>query len=348
MPLVPNWIERLVFLKLNLGPGVGLDQWSGPAFHCVLAALRINLFETLAGGAFTAEQVASKLKTDPRGTSILLDTLAALGYVRKRDDAYANTAMTRKWLLDSGAINFTPFYLYWGVLMEEFMPRLEESIRSGKPPVNHYEWLEDQPDASRYFQEGQIAIARYVAGGVVRTVPIPDSSTRLLDVGGGHGMYSIALCRKHPALSAVVFDSAQALVTARKAVAQAGLSNRVSLHDGNFLTDELPGGFDVALVFSIVHGFLPDQNIDLFRKIARALNPGGQIIILEQIHGFSPLPIMRAFTHILSMAYFHMLGGQVYSYDEIRGWLEQAGYRDIQRKSRRIISGDLITAVVGP
>ncbi len=346
MPLAPNWIERFVFLTLNQGPGASLDMWSGPAFHCVLAALRLNVFETLRDGALTAEQTASKLNTDARGTCILLDTLEALGYVRKQNGAYANTGITRKWLLNGGAINFTPFYLYWGAIMEQFMPNLEESIRSGSPPVNVYEWIEDQPEVSRYFQEGMIALAQYIVGDVVRALPVPDGSTRLLDVGGGHGTYSIALCRQHPGLSAVVFDGAQALVTGRRAVEEAGLSQRVTLHEGDFMTDELPGGFDLALVFNIVHGLLPDGNLDLFRKIKRALNPGGRIVILEQIHGVSPLPITSAITHILSAVFFHLLGGQVYTDDDLRGWLAQAGYTNVQRKNILKAGSAVITGVV--
>ena len=56
--------------------------------------------------------------------------------------------------------------------MEHFMPRLEESLRTGQPPVNLYTWIEDQPETSRFFQEGMIAITRYVKDDVVNRVDL--------------------------------------------------------------------------------------------------------------------------------------------------------------------------------
>ncbi len=55
-------------------------------------------------------------------------------------------------------------------------------------------------------------------------------------------MYSIALCRKYPQLSAVVFDSPQALATGRANIDRAELADRVAVQTGNFFRDELGGG----------------------------------------------------------------------------------------------------------
>jgi ubiquinone/menaquinone biosynthesis C-methylase UbiE len=337
MPLTLNPLEYLAFRTLNQAPAVTLDMWGAPASCIVLAALRMNLFATIGTGAMTTTELSRTLKTDPHGTELWCDTLVKLGYLKKSADRYETSTMTRKWLLDSGDINFTPFYLYWGELMERFFPKLEESLRTGKPPVNLYHWLEsDDPDAaivSRHFQEGMIAIAKFVANDIAAQLPIPANGGKVLDIGGGHGEYTIALCRKYPQATALIFDGAQALATGNAAIAAAGLQSRIQTQVGNFITDDLPTGFDVALLFNIVHGFTPAENIDLFRKVKGALNPGGQLVVLEQIHGTSPLPVMDGVTHILGMAYYHLLGGQVYTYEDIQGWLTTAGFGDIRRKS---------------
>lgn len=346
MPLVPNLIEKLMFFTANLGPGPSLDMWSGPIFRFVLAALRLKVFETLGTDRLTADQLAQKLNADPQGINILLNTLQVLGYVKQSGGAFHNTGMTRKWLMDGGAINFASYFLFWGAIMEQFMPRLEESLMSGQPPVHLYEWIEDQPEVSRHFQEGMIAIARYVADDVARAMPPFKSAGRILDIGGGHATYSLALCQRHPELSAVIYDSPQALVTGRENVVKAGLAERIDFLEGNFMTDEMPTGFDVVLVFNIVHGFSPEGNIDLFRKLKPVLNPGGRVVILEQIHGTSPLPLANAFSHILSMTFYHVLGGRVYTYEDIHQWLQMAGYADLRRgnilkASSALISGAL-------
>lgn len=333
MPLAPNLIERTVFLTLNQAPGPILDLWSGAAFHTVLAAIRLNLFETLHERPQSAEGVAQQLQINPQGARLLLEALEALGYVTRRGDAYANSAMTSKWFINTGVLNMSAFYQYWGVLIEHFLPKLTESIRSGAPPVNLYEWIEDQPEASRYFQEGMIAITRFVEKDVLRKITLPTTAKRLLDLGGGHGAYSIALCQKYPQLTAVIFDGAQALTTGQAAIAGAGLTARITPQIGNFVTDPLASGYDVVLFFNIIHGFTPEQNIALLCKIKDTLNPGGQVIVLDQIPGVSPLPLQETIVRLLSLSFYHLLGGRVYSAAEIKGWLQDAGFAQVQRRN---------------
>jgi 16S rRNA G1207 methylase RsmC len=162
-------------------------------------------------------------------------------------------------------------------------------------------------------------------------VQLPDAARRLLDVGGGHAMYSVALCQKYPQLSAVVFDSPQALATGRANIVRAGLADRVTVQTGNFFRDDLGGGYDAALLFNIIHGCSPDQNIELFRQAARALNPGGQLIVLEQLAGRALLPIGNAINGLLGLSYFHLLQGNLYAFDEVARWFGEAGLHTVRR-----------------
>ena len=147
-------------------------------------------------------------------------------------------------------------------------------------------------------------------------------------------MYSIALCQKYPQLSAVIFDGAQALTVGRERIAAEGMADRLTAQEGNFLTDDLGTGYDVALLFNIVHGFTPEANLDLFRKISQStLNPGGQLVILEQLTGVAPLPLLDTVVQILSVSFFHLLGGQVYTFEDMSGWLHEAGFGNIRRKN---------------
>lgn len=98
MPLAPNPIERLLFLTFNQAPGPALDLWSGPAWRTVLAGIRLNVFETLATQPASAGELVQRLHIDARGAGVLLETLAALGYVTQRNGQFSVTSMTRKWL----------------------------------------------------------------------------------------------------------------------------------------------------------------------------------------------------------------------------------------------------------
>lgn len=344
MPLAPNAVEHLLFLTLNQAPGPLLDLWSGPAFRLVVAAIRLNVFTTLQDQPATVDELAQRLQTDPRGTRLLLETLAALGYVKPRGQRYANTAMTRKWLTGDG-VNLSSFFQYWGIVIEQLLPSLEASIRSGQPPINLYTWIEIQPEASRYFQEAMIALTRFVQADVVAKVKVSAGARRLLDVGGGHAAYSIALCQKYPQLSAVVFDGSQALTVGRESVQAAGMTDRITLRTGNMFSDEWGAGFDLLLLFNIVHGLSAAENVNLLRQAKRALNPKGQVIILEQMPGATPLPLNNAIVRILGMSFFHLLGGQVYDANEIQSWLATAGFSAIRRTTIAKAGSVLLTGV---
>ncbi|MCC7163819.1 MAG: methyltransferase [Anaerolineae bacterium] len=347
MPLTLNPLERFFLLTLNQGPATMLDMYGGPATRTVLAGIRLNVFEALAEQSATAEELAQRLNLDARGASILLETLASLGYVRKRGAQFHLTAMTRKWLTDAGTTNFSPFYRFWGAMLENLFPRLEDAIRTGAPPLNLYEWLETHPDVSRDFQAGLMAGARLFQDGVANLIPMPPSARRVLDIGGGHALYSVALCQKYPQLSAVVLDSADALVVGRETIRAAQLNERIEPREGDFVRDELGTGFDIALLFNILHGFRAEQDIALLKKARTALNPGGRVVIMDQLVGSSPTPIVETFAQIFSMSFFLLVGGQAYTFEEMRGWLTQAGYGNIELK-RSLKAGGLLLLAQNP
>jgi cyclopropane fatty-acyl-phospholipid synthase-like methyltransferase len=203
-----------------------------------------------------------------------------------------------------------------------------------------YDWLADQPEVSQDFQDYMVPLAKFALSEVIGRLKIPTGAKRLLDIGGGHAMYSIALCQRHLSLSATVFDSAEALKSGRKNIAEAGLEEAIQVQAGNFLEDDLGDEYDVALLFNICHGFSEEQNTALLKKVARALNPGGIAVILEQFGTNLPMPMSQAANNILGLSYYHLLGGQVYAYEQVESWFREAGYGDLQRINLRKVPGN--------
>ena len=184
-----------------------------------------------------------------------------------------------------------------------------------------------------------VAIAAAVEGELLGRLKFAGKAKRLLDVGAGHGSYSIALCRKYPQLKATLFDSAQALEVARRQVEVEGLGDRIDFVAGDFRTDELPSGYDVLLLFNILHGFRPEQNQALLKKAAGALAPGGRIAVLEQLAGAGGSRANRAINGLLGFSFFLTLGGQVYSVEQLSAWLQGAGLGHIKRHPLRMSGG---------
>jgi len=122
---------------------------------------------------------------------------------------------------------------------------------------------------------------------------------------------------------------------------EAGLSDRVELISGDFYADELPGGCDLALLSAIIHQNSPEQNLDLYRKIHRAILPGGTLMIRDHIMDESrtrpPAGAIFALNMLVATE-----GGDTYTFREVKSDLEAAGFNDI----RQIRQGENMDCII--
>lgn len=183
--------------------------------------------------------MARRVEASETGTALLLEALVALGYVNQKDGRYGNTRMTEKWLLRGSKTSFARGIPFFESMLHDRWSRLDESIRRGQPAMSGSAWLEQRADGWRIYQEGMIVIARMAASEIVAKVPIPGGARRLLDVGGGHGLYGIEFCRRHAELSCTVFDLPQALEVAHETIASERMGDRVVTQPGDFSVNEL-------------------------------------------------------------------------------------------------------------
>jgi cyclopropane fatty-acyl-phospholipid synthase-like methyltransferase len=146
-----------------------------------------------------------------------------------------------------------------------------------------------------------------------------------LDVGGGHGSHAINFCNHYPNLSATILDWPQTRKIAEENITASGMDQRVSFQEGDFWTDELGSGYDVALLFNIIHMYLPDKNIDLIQKVGGALNPGGVIVIMDQMALPASGPTAKATAGLIGLDLFVEVNGQTYPPQDVADWLRQAG-----------------------
>jgi cyclopropane fatty-acyl-phospholipid synthase-like methyltransferase len=114
-------------------------------------------------------------------------------------------------------------------------------------------------------------------------------SDRVLDAGCGIGGPAIAIARAVPdvVIDGVTISEVQTKL-ARGLVAEAGLHDRVRVHQADFHRLPFPdGSFDVALYLEVT-GYSPDRNA-LYRESARVLRPGGTLYVKEVFRQEDPL-----------------------------------------------------------
>lgn len=308
----------------------------------IRVATKLGIFEALANGGLTAGEVAARCACHPAAMEKLLSALAGAKYVRFKDGRYALAPVARRWLLKE-----SPTPLRDAILMQDldarFMEHAEEYVRSGQPVEIHRMMSEE--DWGLY-QRGMRAGASFVAAEVARRIRVPTGARELLDVGGAHGYYSVALCRRHPGLRATVLDLPEAVAQAAPILAREGMGERVRHRAGDAVTTELgTETFDVVLIANLLHHFDEETNRELVRRVACALRPGGMLVIGEVIR--PDQPGTGGQTGALTDLYFAVTSeGGTWSFAELAGWQRAAGLRP--RRPMRLLmapSGGLQVAV---
>jgi cyclopropane fatty-acyl-phospholipid synthase-like methyltransferase len=99
---------------------------------------------------------------------------------------------------------------------------------------------------------------------------------RLMDVGGGSGVVSLALLRKYPDLTATVVDIENVCIAGREIAKENSLSDRITYQPVEFDDAEFPGGFDMILECDV-----SAHDEAFFRKLWASLNPGGRLVIVD-------------------------------------------------------------------
>ena len=325
MPLNLGEEDRRRLFDPERGAAPLLDLVSAYVFRMASTGVRLGLFELFREGSCSAAEAASRLEVDERGIGLLLHGLAAGGYLERDGERYSISAIAEKFLLsDPGGAEMT----FYDTLLVHQWADLETSVRSGTPPRDYFRWLCEHPDTLRQVQRMLSEGARHLGDRVVELAGLPDTARRLLDLGGGHGIYAAAFCNRHPELHATLFDLPDALEAGREMLADAGLEGRVHLRGGDLLRDDFGTGYDAVLLASVLHCLRPEDNARLLGRVRDALGPGGVVIVSEQVVEGRPSDtvLRQAFLQMFSLNLFHLMGGQLYSQETIVGWLTGNGF----------------------
>ncbi|MCK7477604.1 MAG: hypothetical protein M0C28_09095 [Candidatus Moduliflexus flocculans] len=150
-----------------------------------------------------------------------------------------------------------------------------------------------------------------------------------MDLGGASGSWTLAWLKAEPTSRAIIFDLPHVIPMARERFAASPFTARVELRAGDFNTDDLPKGADLAWVSAIIHQNSPDQNRALYRRVATALEHNGWIYIRDIIMESSrTAPVAGALFAVNMLSGTE--GGNCYSLAEIQEDLQSAGFTDVE------------------
>jgi hypothetical protein len=243
-------------------------------YHAVTTALDLQLFDLLKEPG-TSDACARRLGCRLDLMALLCESLASAGLLEKDGGNFCASAVARTYLVSD-----SPFCQHRAIAFQRRLaglwPGLSGILKTG--PVSF--------DRSAIFRDAIIpsmadtcrcGLLQQVTG-LVAAQPEFSRAKKLLDLGGGHGLYAIAFCQKNPSLEAVVFDLPPVTAATRDFIGRYRAA-RVSVCPGDFHSDPLGSGYDIVFSSSNPGGKVPA----LIPKIAAALNPGGLYINKQSV-----------------------------------------------------------------
>jgi len=292
-----------------------------------LTAYELELFTLLNDEERTSGEIAAAIGSDPRATDRLMNALTALGLLEKQDGRFRNAPVAASHLV-KGKPDYMACFGHTANLWTTWSG-LTEAVRRGKPADSLGAIGDRRTDWLRPFIAAMHARARHTAGDLVALLDL-EGVRRVLDVGGGSGVYAMAFARARRGITAVVFDLPAVVPLSRSYVQAEGLSAEVEVVEGDYLRDPLGGGYDLVFMSAVIHANSPEENLRLVAKAATALEPGGCLVIVDFLMNEDRSGPPQAALFALNM----LVGtpaGDTYTESEVRAWMEQAGFRDMKR-----------------
>ena len=265
------------------------------------ALLHFDLFTWLAGNpGASCGQILSYFGFAPRPADVLLTLCRANGFITT--DGAGGNQLTL--LAQEHLVKGSPWYLgpYYEPIRDTPIVRgFLKVLTTGKPA--HWQAKEDAEDwhasmLNAEFARGftELMNCRGFLFGqrlAQALTPLLGNRTRLLDVGGGSGIYSSTLMASHPQLSGVVLEQPPVDAITRQEIAKHGLTDRIEVVTGDMFLDPWPAA-DVLLLSNVLHDWdFPDVRL-LLEKSVRTMAPGGLLVIHEAfLHDdkTGPLPV---------------------------------------------------------
>jgi hypothetical protein len=296
------------------------------ASTAIFSALELGLFDALEEQPGTAEELGRRLELPERSARLLLLALLGEALVERLDDVYRNAPVASRYLVSAGPDFVGALAAHQAAHFERFS-KLTQALRENAPI--RAPGAGDHPQfggPERFARITRTAALMMMVDGMVEQTSLA-GHRHLVDLGCGSCVYSIALARRNPHLRITAIDRPSVCELARRLVAAAGLTDRITVRPGDIFADTVPDG-DVAMLSNVAEGFDSARAAKLVQHVHGWLPDGGELLVHSHMweHAGTPFP----FTVGLILVVNNPMGGEPYGESVTGEWLSSAGFRDIK------------------
>jgi hypothetical protein len=305
----------------------------------------LDFFNWLGYNTADIGTICHSLGIQERPADVMLTLFKAYGLVEERRGYFSLPDVSRAYLTGKSGFDLTSY-----VNSIKDRPVCEDIVRvmrTGQPAnwsaaKTGQDWVNSMEDDAfaEEFTGAMNNRGTYLANGVVKVLDLSDHS-RFLDIGGASGIYAAVVLAKYPDIRAGVFEKPPVDRIAEYAIGQFGLSDRMNVVSGDWFQDEFPPGYDVHFISHVLHDWDFKEVKTIISNSFRNLPSGGMLVIHEAlINEDKTGPVSLAEYSVLLML---LSEGKCYSITEMKGILEEIGFRNIKH-TPTVLNRSIITA----
>jgi demethylspheroidene O-methyltransferase len=349
----PSWRERWLGLRNSLIASPRFQRWAagfpltrptarrnaralfdlvaGFVYSQVLAAcVRLGVFDMLADGPRSIADLAPRLRLTEDAAIRLLKAAAALDLTEQLPDGrFALGQLGAALRGNPSLVGMIEHHAMLYADLSDPVALLRGELES--PQLKAFWAYAKNSDpaaaASEQVQAYSVLMAdtQAMVAGEVLDAYLLNGHRKLLDVGGGEGVFLSAAGARYPNLDLLLFDLPAVAARAQKRFAAAGLAGRSQVTPGDFFMDQLPSGADVVSLVRVLHDHDDAFALAILHKIHAALPKGGTLLVAEPMSGTAGAePIGDAYFGFYLAA---MGSGRPRTADEIAGFLRKTGFQ---------------------
>ena len=146
------------------------------------------------------------------------------------------------------------------------------------PPERMADFFDARSESYEEHMERSVSAFRHFYEAVAEPIAETDETVKILDIGCGTGLELAAIFERAPNALITAIDISQGMLAELRKRYRARL-DQLSVTIGSYL--EVPfdeEAYDYAVAVMTLHHLLPAGKLELYRRIRRALRPGGAYI----------------------------------------------------------------------
>jgi hypothetical protein len=294
-------------------------------------AVRFNLFDQLDSGSKSSEELAKSAQVPERGIRIVLNALVGLQLLQKESDGkYALVPTSKDFLISTRSGYLGGFFKHSSTQLIPKWLQLPEIVKTGKPAtaVNQ---IGDGTDFFQQFVEDIFPLSFKAASELGEALKVKEAkeTVRILDLAAGSGVWGIGVAQHCPKATVTAVDWPGVLPVTRRMAERFKMLDRFEFVEGDLSSADFGKGHHIATLGHILHSEGIERSKTLLQKTFGALATGGTIAIAEWLVSddrTQPAPGLIFAVNML----VNTDVGDTFSFNEIKGWLEAVGFKDVR------------------